>query len=1279
MQFNLKVRYQALRLAFVLSMEVDYPKYPNISPDEFLEGKNRIKRDKIVKETLLHSPVIIKIIPNFQVSLSKKFKGPPSVSVNDESDQFLCPREEDSEFDVFNDDEDEIFYNIDDSSGKQPHENKIEEHDPHINLSLVSVIIRTTSLLINGIEFPLKSTVRSACVIKGVENGSTKEEDSLFLSLKSGFLFLIRLFFVRRSWKDIDYEKQLPEGAENSCIFKPFIVQWWDTSSELSVPKLYSSGYSLAAHSSGMTAVSLSASGLFRIYNCQHTDAGIMFMGHYNVPVEGLILHSCFAEPLSNSTLDTHRLFLVLTFTDSRRLEVSLYNWVSGDELTSSLTKTSLPLENTFPIPIFIVPLNNGRFLFVSPKEFIIISVHDITSVNYDFSYTSWDGGFPTNYYKPVASIRELDDSKSDEVLMSTDGGLIYSIIISESGGVSVTPVVRIGEPISIFSLEKFDADYYLTYSNEFGSNREVVISDLFSNDYLDTLTNIHKPKISEMLLIRDYKNWSPVLDSIVIDSFSSRTIRNRSSQELWVLTCTGKRTRLNHLRLGYPARKEGKVYEQLRKAESIKFIFLGDKRYLFCNMPYETLVLETANDFNDDLVELEDPAIDTSKKSLMIDYFAPDLEFILQITNKDILLSNIEETIFSVSLDEEEILACDIMGQYILVITEDANLTKSLKLIEIASLGGLSQREYNYSILSLLTIQYEPSLVRFINKNNSIFIIVSSYDGELHIYKLDENFNFNHQRSYNITAFHFEELDKETFDAFVVSDLKYNGESSIFIGLRNGFYCHLNVDDDFHLSCRNFLRIGDSPVKVVCCLYDKANVFLLSKTLWLINFDDSEYPTQVFFDERYDRNITHVAEIIPNPSEMNADTNLKRLGFIRDEGFTIGSVYTFVKPSVRGASIADTARKIIYMEHISTFILLCKSKDRNRLKLIDRKSMKELSYEPISSTKQNRPLEYIFKKDEYPISGCVWSISRGNKISKKLLIGCSFNEKSGSLKVLDIWKNRSSKPETDFVNITQLASFEHEQQVSAIQQVENNIVFSSGNGIFATRYDQEEKRLKPFVNLASFSSEVTSLNVCQDNSILVSTKFDSIFRLALFEDNDIDFTLRVISKDPSPKSVLNLTLVGRKIAAVDKLHSSLLFFEPVNGSLEASFMYKLPSISKIYLSNFSPYWENTASSVKDPQLICVGFNGEIISIRLIASDGDELQNISQYLAIQKEHGKLIEQVIEILNRPFMEKVTGKGLRSVNKPYFDFHDNKGKVVDYDIDEFTKVKKVKVLL
>lgn len=1260
-------------------MEVDCPKYPNISSDEFLESKRRIKRDKVVKETLLHSPVIIKIIPNFQVSVSKKFKGPPSISVNDESDQFLCPREDDSEFDVFNDDEDELFYHIDDSSEKQPHENKIGENDPHITFSLVSVIVRTTSLLINGIEFPLRSTVRSACVIRGVENGSTKEEDSLFLSLHSGFLFLIRLFFVRRSWKDIDCDTQVPEGAENSCIFKPFIVQWWDTSSELSTPKLYSSGYLLAAHSSGMTAVSLSASGLFRIYNCQHTDAGIMFMGHYNVPVEGLILHSCFAEPLSNSTLDNHRLFLVLTFTDSRRLELSLYNWVSGDELTTSLTKTSLPLENTFPIPIFIVPLNNGKFLFVSPKEFSIISVHDITSVNYDFKYISWDGGFPTNYYKPVTSITELDDSKSDEVLLSTDCGLIYSIIVSELGTVSITPVVRVGEPISIFSLEKTDADYYLTYSNEFGSNKEVVISDIFSNDYLDTLTNIHKPKISEMLLIRDYKNWSPVLDSIVIDAFNSRTTRNRSSQELWVLSCTGKRTRLNHLRLGYPARKEGKIYEQLRKAESIKFIFLGDKRYLFCNMPFETLVLETTNDFNDDLIEVEDVAIDSSKKSLMIDYFTPDPEFILQITDKDILLSNIEQNVFSISLDKEEILACDIMGQYIILITEDANLTKSLKFIEIAKSGGLSQREYNYNILSLLTLQYEPSLVRIIYKNNTIFIIVSSYDGELHIYMLDENFNFDHKRSYNISAFHLGELDREIFDAFVVNDLKYNGESSIFIGLRNGFYCHLNVNDDFHLSCKNFLRIGDSPVKLVCFLYDKTNVFLLSKTLWLINFDDSEYPAQVFFDERYERNITHITEIVPNPGNLDSDTNVKRLGFIRDEGFTIGSVYTFLKPSIRGTSITDAARKIIYMEHISTFILLCKSKDRNRLKLIDRKSMKELSYEPISSTKQKRPLEYIFKKDEYPISGCVWSISRGNKISKKLLIGCSVNEKSGSLKVLDIWKNRSSKPETDFVNITQLASFEHEQQVSAIQQVQSNIVFSSGNGIFATRYDQDEKRLKPFVNLASFSSEVTSLTVCQDNSILVSTKFDSIYRLALFEDNDIDFTLKVISKDPSPKSVLNLTLVGRKIAAVDKLHSSLLFFEPVNGSLDISFMYKLPSISKIYLSNFSPCWESTASSVTDHQLICVGFNGEIISIRLIASDGEELQSISQYLAIQKEHGKLIEQVIEILNRPFKEKVTGKGLRSVNKPYFDFHDNKGKVIDYDIDEFNKVKKVKVLL
>ena len=74
-----------------------------------------------------------------------------------------------------------------------------------------------------------------------------------------------------------------------SCIFKPFIVQWWDTSSDLPVPALESSGYSLFSHASGLSAVSTSASSVFRIYNCQHTDSGIMFMPHFNVPVDGLL------------------------------------------------------------------------------------------------------------------------------------------------------------------------------------------------------------------------------------------------------------------------------------------------------------------------------------------------------------------------------------------------------------------------------------------------------------------------------------------------------------------------------------------------------------------------------------------------------------------------------------------------------------------------------------------------------------------------------------------------------------------------------------------------------------------------------------------------------------------------------------------------------------------------------------------------------------------------------------------------------------------------------
>lgn len=349
----------------------------------------------ITKQTLVNSPTILNIYRDFKVRTNKPFKGLSSRLLNDAEYQYLVPLEEDSQMDVFDEDDeilDELNTSMPEMPGIEPSE---KEEDP--NFDFTQVLVKYHSVQINGVDFRFKSAVRSSCIIRA---SLAQEEDHILVSLKSGFLLLLRVFLVPKHIRDVDYEYQ-PSLHDENFTFKPFIVQWWNLQQRHNFPELNTSGFILKSSPSGLSAVSCSASQSFRIYKTlEQSNAGTVLQNHLNVPLEGLLVDSCFIE--SRSAIQTD-MFLTLIFTEQRRLYINLFCWFSFYSGDGGISKSTLPLENTFKIPIFIAPLlRNSAFLFVSPNKLTFISVHDIISGHYEFQATGFRAdSYPTNFYIP--------------------------------------------------------------------------------------------------------------------------------------------------------------------------------------------------------------------------------------------------------------------------------------------------------------------------------------------------------------------------------------------------------------------------------------------------------------------------------------------------------------------------------------------------------------------------------------------------------------------------------------------------------------------------------------------------------------------------------------------------------------------------------------------------------------------------------------------------------------------------------------------------------------
>lgn len=1202
------------------------------------------KQNAFVKQTLLHSPIFTNIFPKFKVNVEKPVRGLASTSINDEADQTLALAIEDSQLDAF-DDDDDLLMDIRQEDAKEV--SPILEDKQAPEFRRVKVIIKVTSIVVEGIEFAVNAPIRSSCVVPGTIN----DEDSLFISLKSGFLLLIRLFLVPKSFIS---EPVTESNSKSQPIIKPFVVQWWDTNNS---DEISSSGFHVRAHQSGLAAVSTSSTNVFRIYNCQHTDSGIMFLPHFNVPVDGAILNSCFVDPLNKAIIDNHFMFLTLQLSTSHRLELHLYSWIWGESITDSLEKSILPLHNSFNIPIFIIPLTkNASFLFVSPGELTMVSLHQITSAEFEFISIDFKGAFPTNY--SISDDISSTDPLTDTVLLSTENGVVYLVEVAPDT-ISVRPILRVTDSISVFSLTKEKDMFCLIFGSDTGSNREVLIPHLFDIDYCQSLDNFLKIKYSTVNLLQDHRNWAPILDVLIIDSFKGRSSLSTSSEELWALTGTGKRTKLTQLKVGYNAQRYSSTYETLRKAEKIFFITLQDRSYLICALPFATCVLEYQDDSEDKLCEIEGPNIIQNETCLLIEKVHGSESLFIQVTKNRVLLSDLCDLI-TLECFDDNIVCCAIVNRTIAIAVESEGHI-SIRLFTLSDEVGL---EFQLDDLELLIplgtieVEFQVSCLEIMQLADQKYLVLGDYDGNIYFFCIENGLVPCKKTS--LPAFN--QYDSEQ-QLVIADDIKSipGKVPSLVIGSKDGFLIQLQITNNLEFKCHLFLKLADTPVLIYLVPDNKELIFVLAKNLWLVDATNLESPLKVYFEEKTDRAISAMVPLRPRRGTYNVP-----FAYVRDEGLTIGKVFPFKAPVVKQMSLGEAAKKILYMPYLSTFALLCNSKDPgNRLKFIDRKGLRIIPHMELTSGQKS--WESIFRKDEIPISSCIWTIDRGDRISKKLLIGSMLDRKRGSLKILNIHKVPSEDKQSIVIKVTELNSFDHKEPINKIQQLGSAILFSSGKTIYSTVYETEAKRLRPINALQELSSEILSITIDKDGEIIIATKQDSIFRFR-YSSDATEEKLVMVSSFPQEKSLASYTQIDRTLYVADKLHSTISMTnldETYKGDV---FTFRVPFIARVFANKFKCIWSPDQA---DLSLICIGVNGEVLSIRPTTDEDTEISRLME--TVNTGDDKLLVSFTERLNRPFVNKNTGKGLRPIYRPYFDYKENQGKVYDYDIEEISVIR------
>lgn len=811
----------------------------------------------VLKQSLISSP-IVKQIFKVKYSTNKKVEGLSNEAYNDDGSimtkkmmkDLSRPNPDSFDMDIDDDLETEMlkYTTIDDRNGMAaPEDIEIdltEEYRPQ--LADVLVLVRHSSIVINNeYEVKLPSTVRSSNLLKGskVEEGIW-DEDSLLITLSSGFLLLVRFFQVNDS-------------------VKPYVVQWWKASSSMKQhPTLDEIGKETLTHPSGSLAALTSAQGHIRLFHCSQTAHGVMLDNIQNINFDGQILHSCFLKPLKDVSETNHALIFTLIITSHRRYMIRLFEcWLDEKRI---IEHSPFLLTNEFDVPVFVVPFKQGVFLMME-KKIVIITVNQMLSADYNFLQVKFSGAFPTGYYEPKTKIA----GEGNEILISTEDGTIYSIIVVEDR-IHVRPILRVPK-LSHFILERVEDGFALYYSCSFGYGGYRLFPKLLSDE-----EDSYKYLLDSCDQLDIISNWAPLLDVEVVDTRNNR-------QELWLANARS----LSRLRYGYRAEKEIQD-NKLRKAYKVFNHVVGDDLYFIFSFIDKTLVFKYEDD---QLIDVEDSGLELINRTINISSVQ---SICVQVLERSIIVTDFaSENTMRLDLEEDMVLA-DSSDIYTAAITESIS-------IEGSASNNLSFFESSGDIHLFgesVTLKIPVTFLRFFSFADQLFLAIGGANVAKIFKKQDMGFNLELEV----------EIEFSDPNDFVV----FSGE--VFISSRLGEFSKYSMvfeNEKLALSHAYTLRLSESPIEFSS---SSAELFLISKYLWKLNVGET-YPSPVIFDEPKERSVYSVI-------------NLKqsKYALLRDDGFSFVNISNYLQPILRSIKLSQVPRRVKYISHLNVFAIISES-----------------------------------------------------------------------------------------------------------------------------------------------------------------------------------------------------------------------------------------------------------------------------------------------------------------------------------------------------------------
>lgn len=829
--------------------------------------------------------------------------------------------------------------------GGQPQTEDLQLPKQSQEQEVVTVIVRNSSLLIDGNVHGLPSSVRDCCVLPGQRHGV---DDSVIISLSNGYLILVRLQASDEQWV-------------------PGIVQWMSLCSGAREGILDKLGRSVASHWSGEFFLSYGYQDWIGVFSVVHKNQGSYFQAPEMLKVKGsLVTCDFFGQAKHELCYGFYCVNVAL-----QRLQLRSFFWVKG-AIEKQMTRSVLPLSNAFGVPVMVIPLKySNRLVYVLEDKITLISSNEIESGAWVFEEVELEhitSSFIVSFFQSDA-----ETSLEEEVVVATSDGWLYKIVV-KNGKLSMHELCKTEYFFSCFSLRTVeDTSYLLTFGNEKASGYKMLV-------------RIENKTLEVVEVIEEYLNWGGIRGIELVDN--KKVTYN--SQELWSIGGKSGAGQIDQLRYGIMLFSQ-KVHKSLKGALKVFPVAYSTEEsqynYYFLISYLESSELVRYIESTDELEEIPFKAIVLDEQTI----FAQQVDdYLVQVTSHRVVCSNISEILWNLEVLEEVIL-CDMQDKVLALVVENEKGMYSLMYGKAMGLE-VAFEKFNLSI--------EPTCLRLAHSLDTLYLAISDLASDINVYQYeDEQFNW-------VNKIHIGEFENSIINDLLIIPISEDVQepqtqepsSDIIFACANPLVLQIHVSDQYggylqmniiNNQVSNFqsLNLGSLPIEFVA---DSDYIYLVSKYLWRINIHQIACPNPVLFAS--DRTVVSVAVL-----KFERGT---KYGILRLDGYIVSRLSRSIDGYPKTKNVPFVPYKFKYIKHISCLCILTNKPPR--LYFFSTKQFKMLKTEFKNKDLFSDSLK-LLSVGEWDIRKLA-----SDTVYRNLIIGCQNNEE-GVVYVLELKKKNDT------------------------------------------------------------------------------------------------------------------------------------------------------------------------------------------------------------------------------------------------------------------------------